>query len=279
MGNNDVNDENLKKVQQISLKCLRKVAEVCEKHNITYYLDSGALIGAIRHQSLIPWDDDIDVAFRREDYYKLLQVPKEDWGEDFALVTYRELTEERSFLDFTTRVIYLKEDAPVNTFEKAAECCVERYRNCVPLDCFILDEAFDSKMRQKLLVFKLVVLYGLAMGHRTNLDLAEYSGRAKMIVKVLAALGRKIPLSKIYCQYEKISQSAPKCGKKVFYSNYPVNWLNVVCDKSWYDGTVKVPINLEHFDAPKGYHEVLTTIYGDYMTPPAEEDRVAVHMK
>lgn len=275
---NNSSDENLKKVQQLSLKCLRRLDEICQKYQITYYLDSGTLIGAIRHHSFIPWDDDIDIAFKREEYNKLLKVPAEEWGKDFQLVSYRKLTNETAFLDLIPRVIYTGETVSVNSFDKAAQSCVESYRNCVALDCFILDDAYDSNILQKILVLKLNVIYGLLMGHRDFININEYNGVSRFVVKFLSTLGKKFSLKKLLNLYEKISQSVPSTSKRVYYSNYTINTVKIVCEKDWYHETIKVPFGSEYFDAPIGYHQILSTIYGDYMTPPSEEERKPKHM-
>lgn len=65
-------DENRKKIWAVELDLLNSLKEVCEKHNLRYYLFFGSLLGAVRHHGFIPWDDDLDVAMPRRDYTELL---------------------------------------------------------------------------------------------------------------------------------------------------------------------------------------------------------------
>ena len=63
---------SLEECKQISLDILTDIADFCDKHDITYFLAVGTLLGAIRHQGYIPWDDDIDIMLPRPDYKRLL---------------------------------------------------------------------------------------------------------------------------------------------------------------------------------------------------------------
>lgn len=72
----------LRRQQLRMLEILLEVDKICKKHDISYWLSSGTLIGALRHDGFIPWDDDLDIEMMRKDYLRLMEVlPKElpDW--------------------------------------------------------------------------------------------------------------------------------------------------------------------------------------------------------
>ena len=69
-----IKPEVLRKAQLIMLDMLVEFDELCKKHHLKYWLDSGTLLGAVRHQGFIPWDDDIDLSMPLEDYNKLLEL-------------------------------------------------------------------------------------------------------------------------------------------------------------------------------------------------------------
>ena len=268
--------KNLEKAHQINQIILKRFKEVCEKYNITYYLDSGSLLGAVRHQGFIPWDDDVDIALKRADYEKLLQIPKEEWGEGWEFITYRELGQEKSFVDFITRLIYLKETVPNRIFAKMDK--KEKYENHLVLDLLVLDNAYDSNLKQRILLGKIIVLYGMAMGHRSRLEFAEYKGFTKIIVFLLSRIGRLFSLKWIYDQYEKVCSSVPEKNERLFIANYSIPYIGKLFEKEWYEGTRPLFIEGEAFSAPKDYHAVLQSIYGEYMELPPEKSRVPKHL-
>ena len=57
----------LREVQKVECDILRKLLEVCKKHNLSIWVNSGTLLGAIRHRGFIPWDDDVDLVMLRSE--------------------------------------------------------------------------------------------------------------------------------------------------------------------------------------------------------------------
>lgn len=68
-----------KEIWAVELDLLNKLDQVCKKHNIKYCADGGTLLGAVRHNGFIPWDDDIDIAMLRSEYEKLCSIATEEF--------------------------------------------------------------------------------------------------------------------------------------------------------------------------------------------------------
>ena len=69
--------ERMKRAWAAELKILMEIDALCKKYNITYFAEVGTLLGAVRHHGFIPWDDDIDLAMKRDDYMRFLSVAHE----------------------------------------------------------------------------------------------------------------------------------------------------------------------------------------------------------
>ena len=83
--NNPYPGDSLQRLQAVELDILRAIRDVCEAHGITYFLDGGTTLGAVRHGGFIPWDDDADVAMPQEDYEHFLRVAPEALPEGYTL--------------------------------------------------------------------------------------------------------------------------------------------------------------------------------------------------
>jgi hypothetical protein len=69
-------------IQDCSISTLAYFDRTVKKHGIKYWIDSGTLIGYVRHKGFIPWDNDIDITMLRDDYEKTIQVLEKEFAKD-----------------------------------------------------------------------------------------------------------------------------------------------------------------------------------------------------
>ncbi len=86
---------NLREFQLKDVELLKKFVSVCEKRKLTYWLDFGSLLGAVRHKGFIPWDDNIDVSMSDADFIRFKSIVKEEFGENIELIPVEENKMER----------------------------------------------------------------------------------------------------------------------------------------------------------------------------------------
>jgi lipopolysaccharide cholinephosphotransferase len=79
----------LNHLHSTELEILDEFAHICNKHNLTYFLVGGTLLGAVRHKGFIPWDDDIDVGMPRSDFNKFIDIYKKKKSSSFYIKSYK----------------------------------------------------------------------------------------------------------------------------------------------------------------------------------------------
>ncbi len=264
------------------LKILMKEFDaVCKKYHLRYYVISGSLIGIVRHQALIPWDDDIDVAMPRKDYEILKQKANEIWKDnDFLFLEYDQIGED-VFYDFMTRFVYLKEEIATGIFRKASDKAREDIKNRMIIDIYVLDNTVGG-WKHKLITTMIKGVYVLGMGHRGYVDYADYGRLSRVSLQVLRmvnGIGRMIPLKVLFAMYEKLRTYADKKETEYYFeSDGVIHYMPYLYEKKLYgDGTrlkmwdmdVMVPADYDGLLKAKGY--------GDYMQFPPVNCRKPSH--
>lgn len=265
----------MEKVHEANLKILKEIDRICRKYKIKYALDAGTLIGAVRHKGFIPWDDDADVVFTRGQYEAFYKVVKRELPDTMELVEPDSYRGGKAFYDFTPRIIYKKSRCHEDT------AMMEFYGgklNHIWVDLFILDKLPASKIGSEATRFLHKAIYGMAMGHRYELDFGKYSLMHKIFVGGLAGAGRFIPMKAIFAMQRAAAlKDRHSRGNLRYYSNYQPDYLYVTLDKDWCEQVEDAPFEDTVLMIPKGWHQVLTEVYGDYMQLPPEEERKPAH--
>lgn len=96
-----ISAEDLDRLHRAELEIMDEIHRICMKHDISYFLDSGTALGAIRHGGFIPWDDDVDVGMLRADYEKFIKVARDELAPAFFLQTFES---ERYYSKFNAKI-------------------------------------------------------------------------------------------------------------------------------------------------------------------------------
>lgn len=261
---------------------LQDFDRVCQKYDLHYYLICGSLLGAVRHQEMIPWDDDVDVAMPRKDFDILLRHAEEEWGadKDILFLNYNQMG-NHAFLDYMTRIVYMKEEIPVNIFRKIKGKGRPDIENHLPMDIYVLDNASNNMLLHTIQTQFIRGLYGLAMGHRAYIAPEDYANRdakTQKIVKILSSVGKHIPLSWILGCYEWVRKwNKNKVCENYFESNgfiYCIPWR---FKQEWFGEGTRLPLNGLMINAPQDYESFLAMHYEDYRQYPPMHMRKPTH--
>lgn len=266
---------DMTRVHQANLSILKEIDRICRKYKIRYGLDAGTLLGAVRHKGFIPWDDDADVVFTRKQYEAFKKVAKRELPDSMEFLEPDCYRKGRAFFDFTPRIIYKNSKCHE---DNAHMQFYEGKLNHLWVDLFILDKLPAGKGSAEFTKFLHKAIYGLAMGHRDCLDFGKYRLVHKIFVGGLAGAGRLIPMKAIFAMQRALAlKDRHSRGTKWYYSNYQPDYLYVTLDKEWCEEVEDAEFEDTKLMIPRGWHQILTEVYGDYRKLPPEEERVPAH--
>ena len=128
-----------------------------------------------------------------------------------------------------------------------------------------------TRLRQK-------IIYGLSMPRRYGTDYSKYSFVDKIRVGVLSFGKYFFSMPKLFKMQEKLSVKYDGKGtKRVYYSNYQPDYMQVTLERTWCSEVTEIPFEGHMLMAPKAYDKVLREVYGDYMQLPPEDKRIPSH--
>lgn len=255
---------SLKEIQQTELGILKKFDEICRNNDLEYSLAYGTMIGAVRHHGFIPWDDDIDVIMKRDDYEKLLKLQYKD--DRYEIKSYR-YSDNYYYIysKMIDRSTHIEESLRT---EKNMGVFIDIF----PLDYVNLkDEICNSisddkrKIQDSIRFDRLVTL---RMGSSVK---SYFPLTLKSLPKALFVIFTMLFRKRILAHYDKKFLNNKR-------EKYLIEFFSgIVYEIDWCNETVLIEFEDSSFPCYKNYNAILTQIYGDYMQLPPEEQRVPIH--
>lgn len=261
----------MKRIWAVHLDLLQVFKNLCEKYNLRYYMWSGTLLGSVRHQGFIPWDDDVDVAMPRADYDRFQELAKAELKEPYFLQT--DENDPGTFLGGLCRLR--------NSNTTGVEFRdVERIANWgIWIDILALDYVYEDDVMRQNQIRKIAIIKRLCLiqtygeGRPEFQMLSPLKKRAyRMIIK---HEGRK----KLLERYREACSQCPEeegYFVKSFTAAFDVNEYQLFYRKD-FDETVPLPFEDLTLPAPVGYERFLGMMNGKYMEFPVEELRMPHH--
>lgn len=240
----------LRRAQRRMTEMLSFVDRICVENKISYWIDSGTLLGARRHGGFIPWDDDVDICMLREDYVKFKQIMLHDNPSDEFVLQCHE-TDNHYFGTWDTL-----RDLKTELFDHSKRLDKYKYKG-LQIDIFLIDDRCNKQMwrffRQ---YFAYLVNAPLFEGRLTKYIRWNVPFAFFLLAKVLLPISRWLTKpSKTYLYYANGMFWHLKWKRQVIF---PLS---------------KIEFEGKYFSAPNEVDKYLDVIYGDWKAIPSVEHR------
>lgn len=243
--------------------------EFCRVHDIKYFAAYGTLIGAVRHNGLIPWDDDIDVWMLPNDYEKFRSY-RGKVGGHYEIMDDRDenywLFSLAKFVD-TDTTLWESEHFP---------CITGIYIDIFPLKECDLESGISLRREYDKTSYNLT--YALAQHPFSQFLTLLLKGNLKMIVEYAKEKFYYRPRCK------ELQKAYDACVKKIeeskgnMYASFDGPYgIKEIFKEEWFFDIKRAKFESFEINIPSGYHEILLQLYGDYLQLPPEEKRVSHH--
>lgn len=251
----------LEEIREIQLNILTSIHNICEKYGIRYSLGGGTLLGAVRHQGYIPWDDDIDIMMPRPDYERFLEL----YSEEGEYVVQDCHNDETYFYPFAK--VYDQ-----RTFLQELVVRSGVYVDVFPIDGLPVKEKTEEYYKKLInIVYK--EIYYSSKTYKIR-DGNRYILYAKYLLKRILSPKRRIALQHLdnlvhSYEFDESEYAGSICGRYGVKEHMP---LDV------FQHYIKLSFEGHYYNAIENYDSYLKAHYGDYMQLPPIEKRVSNHI-
>lgn len=254
----------LRHLQLTILNIMRDVDELCKNNGISYYLIGGSALGAIRHKGFIPWDDDLDIGMKEEDYQRFLNVAKQQLDSQKYYIQEGLVDWPMYFSKIKLKGTYIKEKggSPIDDGKSG-----------IFVDVFKLDSVPNGRFSQML-------QYSLAK-YFTCFQLAQRKYETTSFKKKMMVM-LSFPLKSSFLRRKLIKYVNHWNKYKTNYLGFfysRTNFKTSIIERKIYGVPKRVQFEDMQLPVPEYCHEYLTKMFGDYMTPPPVGERTGFHMQ
>ena len=256
---------DLNEFKEIQLDILKYVHKFCKKHDIKYSLGYGTLIGAVRHNGFIPWDDDIDIIMRRNEYERFIELFSKEKGRYKVLSHSNQKNYPLAYAKVSDELTLKKEDVN-NDVERGLDIDV------FPIDDLPDDnEAVKKQFRRCKLLSNILSLKQV----KVNKKRSFYKNLVLMCGRLFFAW---YPMNKLISDISKNAQryngcKGRMCAQMVAY----IYKEKEIHPRQYSDSYTELIFEDELYPVISGYDAYMRQIYGDYMKLPPTEKQVSHH--
>jgi len=259
---------NIDLLHQVDMEITAQVLRIFEKYGLTYYMLGGTMLGAVRHNGFIPWDDDMDLGMPREDYERFLEVAPKELPPHLQIVNYRN---NPDYMYYITRV----QDTDTKVIEERIGND-NKYTHA-SIDIFPIDGTPNNSILRKIYFFR--VMYHRALMSLCYKDSIDRKRKRSKKEKLLLWVMEHIPVEKMTtpykqkCKIDKLMRKQKVAGSKYIGNLMGAYRTREIVPAEYYGEGAMYPFAGTQLRGLKMYHEYLTHTYGDYMQLPPEDSR------
>ena len=251
--------EKRKKIWAVELQMLEKFDEICRKYSLTYYVYYGTLLGAVRHQGFIPWDDDIDVIMFRDDYERFQTIAPDEFTEPYFF--------QNSYTDRVMWPLSKIRDSRTTAAEPQFRHLGSSFHQGIFIDIFPFDNVKDGVNSQFETIEQIQQLLWLSIVNPEAIIKAMEEGQKLYLGTDFLINHLQKNVQEKFKIFESFNRSCLEQSKKVNYLIEEIYPDEVSCksvEKDWFHDIIYLPFEHLQIPAPAEYDKILTQCYGNY---------------
>lgn len=243
-----------KKIWNKEIELLVEIDRICKKHNIKYFALFGTMLGAVRHEGFIPWDDDIDVVMMRPDYMRFVQVAAQEIKAPYFL--------QNTYTD--SRIMNWSKIMDDST--SAIEDWDSDMHQGIFVDIFPLDAVPDGTERADIIDEMMKELWMCVITPQQVADGLESGANTHVASQTLKRiidmpLAERMNIYEDFC-VKHFEDSSEVCSHMLYWTN-----RSKPMSKEWFDSSEYIDFEGIRVPVPANKDAVLTKLYGEWSQP------------